>query len=204
MKQKFRIAILVVCLLILPLSACRRSTPPALETIYDEAVSLIEASYAVNDIVFGHGLPVYRIGSEYAERYHLYDDNDYADYEYVTEKSPYRSIAEIQDALERVYSTDYLNSLYTGLFSGFTTETGIVRAQYYEKNNQLYQSVGYEPLVTWQRIYDYSTLRIVKPSEATRVTLELESHTEQEQNPLTVRLVLVLEENGWRLDTPTY
>ena len=40
------------------LNGCRKSPPPALEDIYDEVVALIEASYDVNDVIFGKGLVV--------------------------------------------------------------------------------------------------------------------------------------------------
>ena len=205
MKRKLPCLILAAVLALASLASCaRRSAPPALEDIYDEVVSLVEASYAVNDVVFGHGLPVHAIGSEYAERVGLYRESDYADYEYVTDHSPYRSIAEIKEAMEAVYSEDYLASLYVGLFDGFATETGIVRAQYREDERGLCRSVDYTPLVTWQRIYDYASMRIVKPSSATYVTVELDSHLENETDVLPVRLALVLEDDGWRLDTPTY
>jgi hypothetical protein len=80
----------------------------------------------------------------------------------------------------------------------------VVRAQLYETEEGLYQSADREVLIPRQRIYDYATMRVVKPSNAHFVTLELESHMPGEQEALTVRLALILEQDGWRLDTPTY
>ena len=50
----------LVCALLLPLclAACA-SEPPALEDVRDRFTQLIEASYEVNDIFFGEGLPTY-------------------------------------------------------------------------------------------------------------------------------------------------
>ena len=202
-----RCATLCLCLvlLVLALGSCaKRSTAPALDDIYDEVVSLIERSYAVNDVVLGHGLPTWEIGSDYAERMRMYPSNSYADYENVAPYAPYTSIGELKQAMEEVYSSDYLSSIYVTLFDGFVGATGVVRAQLAESEGGLRQSVSAEPLLEGRRIYDYSTMRIVSPSSADYVTVELESHLEHEADTLTVRLGLTLERDGWRLDTPTY
>lgn len=205
MKQRLIGLSLALLLLLCPLMSCgQRSHPPALEQIYDEVVALVEASHAVNDAVFGRGLPVHEIGSDYAIKNNLYKDSDYASYQYVSNASPYLSTSEVKDALLAVYSTEYVDSLSTVLFDGFVMGSSIVRAQLSESAGQLMQSTDYEPLYTHHRIYDYSTMRIVKPSNAQFVTVELESHLEHEQTSMTVSLSLVLEEDGWRLDTPTF
>ena len=185
-------------------SGCGRSQPPALEDIYDTVICLIEQSYAVNDVVFGHGLPVWAIGSEYAELQHMYSENDYADYQYVTEYAPFRSTEEIKTAMEAVYSSDYLESLYETMFDGMAYGDRVSRAQLYENDTWLYQSVDYRPLVTWQRIYDYASMRIVSPSSATYVTIEMDSYLEDGSGAQAVRLGFSLENSVWRLDTPTY
>ncbi len=200
-----RILCLTLPLLIVLLGGCRKSSPPpALEEIYDDAVALIEASYAVNDAMFGQGLPVWHVGSEYAERNNLYQDSDYATYEYVTNDSPYHTVGELQDAIAQVYSKEYSESLYGTLFDGFVLGNRVVRAQLYEGPYGLMQSIDYEPLITCQRTYDYSTMEIVSPSNATYVTISLEGYLENEDERTAVRLGLVLQQDGWRLDTPTY
>jgi hypothetical protein len=205
MKSRIICLLLTLLLLLCPLSSCgQRSQPPALEQIYDEVVALVEASHTINDAVFGRGLPVYEIGSDYALKNDLYKESDYASYQYVSAASPYLSTGQIKDALLSVYSEEYVASLSTVLFDGFVMGSSIVRAQLSESSGQLMQSTDYEPLYTHHRIYDYSTMRIVKPSSAQYVTIELESHLEHEQTSMTVSLSLVLEEDGWRLDTPTF
>ena len=187
------------------LSSCRSTPPPPLEDIYDTAVSLIEASYAVNDLVFGHGLPVWAVESGWAALYRLYSDNDYADYEYVTEYAPIITLEQLRTAISAVYSADYAASLFVTLFDGVSDGLGIQRARFSEDEKGLYQSIDHAPLVTWQRIYDYSSMRIVSPSNAGYVTLEIDSYLPGEQDkPLAVRLGLGLENGQWRLDTPTF
>ena len=65
MKKKIVIAIIVLAAVLVALSAViivrsvSGGKPPALEEVKDRYVSLIEASFDVNDILFGKGLPTY-------------------------------------------------------------------------------------------------------------------------------------------------
>ena len=201
-NRLLRVGALFLILALLTFSVgCARSAPPALEEIYDTAVSLIEQSHAINDLVFGFGLPTWEIDSDYANLQNLYPTA--TSYEYVTNYASYRTSLDIKRAMEAVYSDDYLESLYVTLFDGYAYEEGIMSAQFREDSQHLYQHKTYEPLVTRQRIYDYSTMRVVDGDAQTAV-IELETHLENDAETLVVQLVLVLEEGGWRLDTPTY
>lgn len=205
MKQKLVCLFLTLAMLVCPLTSCKDAGPaPALEDIYDEVVALIEASHSVNDAVFGQGLPVHAIDSDYALEHHIYKDTDYATYQYVTADSPFHSTGAIKAALLAVYSADYVESLSSVLFDGFAMGTKIVHAQLYEQNGYLMQRTDYEPLFTQKRIYDYSSMRLVKPSNAQHLTIEVKSHLEGEDATVTDTLSLVLEEDGWRLDEPTF
>ena len=203
LKSRLLRAIALLLIILSPIFSigCSRSNPPHLEEIYDTAVSLIEQSHAVNDLVFGFGLPVWEMDSDYADLQNLYPTA--TSYEYVTNYTSYRTSLDIKQAMQAVYSADYLESLYVTLFDGYAYEEGIMSAQFREDSQHLYQHKTYEPLVTWQRIYDYSTMRVVDGDAQTAI-IELESHLENSTETLVVELVLVLEEGGWRLDTPTY
>lgn len=207
MKKIRRIGamVLLLCLaLSLGLSGCASSAPEVAQ-IYDVVVELVERSYAANDLLFGYGIPVHAIDSELAALNYLYSDAEFADYEYAHELSPYMTIGEIKSVLESVYSKEYLASHYTTLFDGFMMGDRVVRARYYEEDEWLFQSVdSSEPLITWQRIYDYSTMRVIKPSNASYVTVEIDTHLENDDVILPVQLSIVYTEDGWRLDAPTY
>ena len=198
-----RIMALCLCVLCLAtvLPACSRAKPPRLEDIYDEAVELIEASFAVNDIVFGYGLPVWHHGSEYAEMLYMYDKTPV--FENVTEYATVATLESIKTRMAAVYSAAYVESLSSTLFDGYAYEEGSMPAQYREDASRLYQWKGYRPLITQQRIYDYASMRVVDGDAQTAV-IEIDSHLENEQTTLVVELVLVLENGEWRLDTPTY
>ena len=205
MKRKLILLLLTMSMLLCPLSfaACSTQAPPV-EAIYDTVVDLIERSYAANDLLYGYGLPVIAIDSEWAELNFTYSENDYADYEYVSEYSPYLTANAIKAELESVYSADYLSTYYTSLFDGFIAGETLFRARYYEEDNWLYQSVDNEPLVTWQRIYDYSTMRITKPSRADYITVIIDTHLEGDDTILPVTISIVNQDGTWYLDSPTY
>ena len=204
-KRLFTLLLSLLMLLSLPLSlgGCASDVPEVAD-IYDIVVDLVERSYAANDLLYGYGIPTHGFDSQLAAINYLYNDTDFADYEYAHELSPYLTVGEIQAVLESVYSSDFLDSLYSSLFDGFMMGGSVVRARYYEKNDWLYQSANQDPLITWQRIYDYSTMRIVKPSSADYITVEIDSHIENDSTILPVKLSIVYENGQWLLDTPTY
>ena len=49
-----------------------------------------------------------------------------------------------------------------------------------------------------------TTMRIVKPSSADYITVEIDSHIENDSTILPVKLSIVYENGQWLLDTPTY
>ena len=205
MKRTLISLFLVLTLLIVPLASChRQGNPPPLEDVYDDIVALLERCYDINNAVFGEGLPVHAIGSEYAEQHGLYKDTDYATYQYVRDDAPYRTTAEVRDALLEVYSSDYVASLSGVLFDGFVMGSRIEVAQLYEQNGYLMQRTDYEPLFSGRRVYDYSSMRIVKPSTATRLTVEIDSRGEGEDTYVKDKLSLVFENGVWRLDAPAF
>ena len=194
------LCLVMLCILsVLP--ACSKSQPPRLEDSYDETVELIEKSLAVNDLVFGYGLPVWHIGSEYAAMLYIYDKTPV--FENVTEYATITTLTQMKQRMEAVYSSAYLESLYGPLFDGYAYEEGSMPAQYNEDSTRLYQWKNYKPLVTKQRIYDYASMRVVGGDAQTAV-IEIDSHLENEETTLVVELILVLENGQWRLDTPTY
>lgn len=191
MKKLF--AILLCLLMTLPaLVSC--SNPPAVEDVRDEIAALIEASHEINDIFYGEGLPV-----------DTSIDSGYEKFNCVSATSPYRTLAAIKNAAEKVYSTEYMAAIYEMMFSGhYDSVSGSVQqARYWETNGKLLKHKEATVYLTGDhRTYDYSTMKIVKPSSADYIKFEIMSEKNGEQ--MLVRLSAVLTENGWRLDSPTY
>lgn len=212
--KKFLILLLTVCLLLgtaSVFSACS-SRPPKVEQIYDRVVELVEASYELNTLFYGEGLPVYEEDSLYAQFSHLYYGFENAgEYEMVTAYAKFMAVEEIKEKAEKVYSTALLESaIYPMCFDGFAAENGsggalVLHARYYEDEEWLYESTEAETYANKMRIYDYSTMRIIAPSNAKACLVEMQSWYEdspQKVEPDVLRLVLQ-EDGNWYLDSVT-
>lgn len=196
--------ILSLVFIVLSLSACA-GQPPALEEFKPIVTELIEASYEINDIFFGDGLPAIERGSEFAEENHVYYMDEGGNYDYVTEDCPYQTTDEIKAAAEKVYSDAYLASIYETMFIGVADENaGMLYARYLDTDEGLKKSNVHKAIVEKKRIYDYDTMTIVKPSGQSYANVEFDTHLEGESEILRVRLTLVKEDGEWRLDSPTY
>ena len=188
--------------------------PPELEQVYDRMVELIEASKEVNTYLYGVGLPVYEQGGVYAEYNHLYDDNEESSYEMVTEYAKFFSEGQMKEAAEAVYSKECLEPFYKAAFEGLGFSSGgtaaVTEARYYEDTTTgwLYASkdaFNTENQLTGMRIYDYSTIEIIKPSNAKRVRITIDSWMEDtpEKVEKTTLMFVPGEDGKWYLDTFT-
>ena len=82
--------------IVMSLTSCG-SAPEAAE-MRGIAEALIEASYEVNDIFFGEGLPAIERDSQFAIDNHVYYMDEGGNYDYVAEESRYQTTAEIKAA----------------------------------------------------------------------------------------------------------
>ncbi|MCQ2354532.1 MAG: hypothetical protein MJ102_05435 [Clostridia bacterium] len=279
--------LLLSLLMLIPCAVSCGTKPPELEEVKDTFSSLIEASYEVNDIFFGQGLPVYdrnksngagagtydeehnilywilndsKFGIivkyyDYSEKqYHylqktedrtkipagvepytdaegllyfpidyeegemedIYDEKSPKYYDYVRLDCKYQNVNSIKDLAKNVYSTDYLEGVYGAVFDGFMTDSGVVYARYMSdetgQSEFFLKSNQFKPYFETQTTYDVSTMKIVKPSNGTRVTVEIEAEgvhidfekTEKIVGKYTKNLTFVNENGKWRLDSPTY
>lgn len=276
--KKILLLALIMLMITPALSGCADKAP-AVEALLPRLGELIEASYSVNEIFFGDGLPTYprvekltdrpleydeATGAYYlfftdethgdmlmyydrevydykfyrvlpagsatngAEDYvaadgrvfslidytepeveYVYTDEDGEEYDVVRADCGYRSIAELKAAAEQVYTAEFLEQVYQGAFDGVAYAedgySGVRAARFIEQGMLLRQYRELDERQLSRRVYDLDTARIVRPSSATRVNVEIETHLEGEAEKLTVTLVMILAEDGkWYLDTPTY
>ena len=208
MKKLFSILIITV-ILITSFSSCAKE--PSLDDYKDEMVTLIEASYEINEIFFGEGLPTYERGGELDAKHHIYDDSEqYMAYEYVIQNEKYLFVEQIKWAAEKVYTAEYLDDIYTMAFDGYADEnTGAVTTARYIDVNSWIMKYSYgdtDPfnILPGNRCYDFDTVEIVKPYSKTYISITIDSYLEGEGEILPVTLRFKRTENGLRLDTPTY
>ncbi|MBQ8475192.1 MAG: hypothetical protein IJ499_05990 [Clostridia bacterium] len=191
-----KIISVLLTLVIVSLSVCSCS-PHSKEEIVSAAAELIEKSYEVNEIYYGKGLPytddiIIGITSEYA----LVD----------AEACGYSSVDDLKKAAQAVYSTDYCEHLFKVAFEGLSTEEleTVSFARYIE-------DFGYQLTIlkevketglTLNRTYDLSTITVEKSARnaATVSVMSLVDGVEDE----VIKINLIYESNGWRLNTPTY
>lgn len=198
-----KLTTIIFIFIVLSLTSCGK--PPEAAEIRPVAEALIEASYEINDIFFGEGLPAIERDSEFAIENHVYYMDEEGNYDYITEDCLYQTTDQIKAAAEQVYSADYLTSIYETMFVGVADEhAGMLYARYLDTDEGLKKSNIHESMIEAKRIYDYDTMTIVEPSNDRFVNVEFDTHLEGESEITRVRLTLVKEENGWRLDSPTY
>ena len=196
--------LLTLCMLstvLFTFSACARA--PRLEEIYDRVVELIDASYEVNTVFYGDGLPVWKTDSDFAEFSHLYFDFPYVgDYEQVKHQANFSKIDEIKIAAARVYSLDYLESaLFPAAFDGLAIEGSVASSRYLEEKGILYQSTTQSFDIKGVPIYDYSTMKVVPIGKKGSCLVEIEYFLDISPDVRAVAsLRLSLEEDGqWYL-----
>ena len=209
MKRIGRIFLILLILLTVIMSSCcdaGREPAPEMDEVYDRLVQVIEASHEVNVLLFGAGLPVYPRGDAedlLVHRYYGVTDNGQ---QFVTPYAKYGSIDEMQTAIAAVYSTEYRESLYESLFTGYAADemSVVMPARFSEDERFLYMSQYVSPLVEGVRVYDYASMQIVEYSHASRLRVSIRSYTEDRPEEWkTVYLSFVYENGDWYLDSPS-
>ena len=202
---------LLIGLLLSMVSCANR--PPKLEEIYDRVVELIESSYELNRIFFGEGLPYCdRNLPVYEGLYNNYTTIGYtSDYNIVSQNAKYQSVEELKLAAEKVYSKSLLDSsVYPAMFDGLlqqnvATGSTYLQARYIEDNQHFYVLIE-DPSAyhATPLIYDYSSMEIIRPSNASQVQISITAWEEgSPQSPFQMRLSLVKEDGVWLLDKLT-
>ena len=181
--------------------------------LFEAAPDLIEASAKMNEIYYGAGIP--------------YDENDIgatgyyypANKDYLKEMG-FFTVAELKNMTAGIFSAAYCDILFQSAFEGFAAEgSGYVYARYSSNQAENLRDEDETILVysrhtgttIGQSTYDFSTLSLgeVGKDYAT-VTLSVKTvYAPSEAMPDGLTTTDVMEirfvnENGWRIDSPTY
>lgn len=206
MKRISAVIMTVLIILTIALStvSCSQNAPE-LEDVKDRMVYLIEGSKKINTLFFGKGLPVYDRESILSSELGVYYNDQYAAYNRVLEGSGYLSAEQMKDEAEKIYSEEYLAAIYETAFDGFITGNSAAYIRFYETSDWLFQNREAVDFNFKERIYDYSTIEIVKPSSDKYINITIESYSID--NPAKrekISLGFTFERGNWYLDTPTY
>lgn len=168
-------------------SACGK---PDETEVLEAFKTLYEKSATVNEYVYGNGLP-----SDTA-----WDEKTTPQYEAVSEGSPYKTRAELEKAILEVYSAEYYNeAIVYSLFSGYGESTKKA-ARYSESDGVLKVNVADKGRDVGGR-FDMNTAVIVELSYEHAV---IRATYTKGDSVNSYELSMVMTENGWRFDIPTY
>ena len=107
------------------------------------------------------------------------------------------------EAAEKVFSTEYLDKIYESAFDGIVTDASTYM-RFYELEGKIYQSISANDFGLSERIYDYSTMTVVKPSNNEYINVTVETYTLDDDTRVEITLSFAFERGDWYLDCPTY
>ena len=177
---------------------------PELDDVKERFIYLIENSKEINKLYFGSGLAVYQRESLLAEKKGIYYNNTLTSYERVMENSAYLTVNEIKERSEKVYSTEYLSAMYETAFQGVMTGSTSAYIRFLESEDWLFQNIYATDFELAERIYDYSSMQIVKPSNSEYVNITIDTYSLDNEKIENISLTFVYERGDWYLDSPTY
>lgn len=195
--------------LVLSYSSCasnENKNPPKLSEVNDTFIRIIEESKEFNMIFFGEGLPTYKRDSDLSNVKHIYLQGGIYGFEYFMDNTEYYSIETIKEKANRVFGSNYLDGICESAFEGIYMNDSNVYLKYYEDSNWIYMNSEESPIcITEERIYDYSSMKIVTPSSSNFVTVNIRSYIISKPNEWQEFDISFVYENGmWYLDSPTY
>ena len=195
------IAIIICLSTIISLTSCAKL--PDIESLMNRFIYLVEESKEINVIFFGVGLPVFNRDGALEERLGIYYDDELPAYNTVTYYSPYFTEEQIKEKAETLFSKEYLDRIYEGAFDGIVN-SGNTYMRFYELDGKIYQSIAATNFELSERIYDYSTMQVVKPSNNEYINVTVETYTLKDEKRVEITLSFVFERGDWYLDCPTY
>ena len=203
MKKSIFSIVLVLLIVVLGMSSCSGSAPK-IDEVRDRIVYLIEGSKEINILFFGSGLPIYRRDGLIETELGVYYDDEYTAYNKVMENTRFKSIDDMKKAAERVYSENYLDAIYETAFEGYMTGSSSAYMRFLETSDWMYQSISATDFDLSERIYDYSSMKIVKPSNGEYLNITIDTYTLRNKKVKTITLSFIYERGNWYLDSPTY
>lgn len=193
----------MILTVVLSAASCSQSAPP-LDEVKDRMIYLIEGSKEINALFFGKGIPVYDRESLLVAELGVYYDDKYTAYNRALESGRYLSVDHMKEEAEKIYSKEYLAAIYETAFDGFMTGNSSAYLRFLETNEWLFQNRDAVDFKLSERIYDYSTIEIVKPSSDKYINITIETYTLDNPKRETITLSFTFERGNWYLDTPTY
>ena len=197
--------ILIIVTVFFNLVSCNRKYDEA--EVKEEAARLIAASVDLNEIYWGRGIAYINDASGSNGAYYEANFFDLIKYDI-------RTVDDLKAKTELVFSEAYCESIFATAFSSVIDQEELqIYARYYQKYEDENETVPTaimvyslaKVLLTDEIEYHYDTIEVVGSKKKTvYVTIEISVTREDKTQTKVLKIGLLEEKNGWRLDTPTY
>ena len=205
-KNRFISLLLVTVTLVslVTLSSCNRKYDE--DKIIEVSKILLKDAEMLNIVYYGSGI-------EY------FDDEDEKGYYRKAnvnhlEELGFSTIDELKKLTDKTFSVGYSSELYSTILSSLATDISIVSpARYYQAYDEetgapthIMVYSNFTPMLKDSIVYDYDSLR-VEGSKKEKVYVKIDAtvtKADGKSQNTTVTVALVEEDDGWRIDNPTY
>ena len=175
--------------------------------VKEAALSLIKETEFLNDILWGKGI-AHSDDRNTSEG--VYFEAVYAD----LYSKGFFTVSELKEKVKNTFSAAYSEQIFTTVLSAVSDGDQYLLSRYYQKYSILDGTTPetimvnseWEPLLNDNVAYDYDSIKVTgSKKELVYVTVDA-TVTRRGYDPQTrtVSVALIEEENGWRVDSPTY
>ncbi len=130
------------------------------------------------------------------------------------EKLGFSTIEELQIITEKTFSDEYSSTIYSTILSPLTDDISLVSpARYYQAYDEesglpthIMVYSNFTPIFKDSVIYNYDSLEVVR-SKKEKVFVNVDAtvtNSEGKTQSITVKITLVEEDDGWKIDAPTF
>lgn len=197
--MKKTICFILILTVILSLLSCGEK-----DRDYDEyevknaAETLIRRSAALNDIYWGRGIG-------------FFEDDNYADGSYLPADPAslyelgFTTLDQLKGKTEKVFSKKYCESIFESSFVSDADAGTSTTKRYYQGIDCIMVYSKANVFLTDKVTYLYDTIEATRSSGDTvfvKITVKVERGELSQQRDIEIGLVE--EDDGWRIDTPTY
>ena len=181
------------------------------QEVKTEAKRLIEQSIVLNDIYWGAGIP-------YLEDKNTSDGIYYKAQESYHYLLGFNTVDEMLSLTKKTFSEGYCSNIKATIFNSIQDgDNSLIPARYYQKYSydKNGKVIGNDCIMVnseWDRIfygeveYDYDSIVVIGSEDETvyvkiNATVKFEDYEPQTRE---IRISLVEEKDGWKIDSPTY
>lgn len=202
--KKIISSLLVIVLLLSSLVSCGDRKYDENE-VKEAAKRLIAESIVLNDIFWGNGLP-YTVNRDTA-------DGDFYEADFVYHKKlGFENLDELMALAARTFSEDQCRMIKTTVISR-ADDPELPLSRYYQKISldtgepeSIMVNSKWTELIIGSAIYDYNSVEVIESEKkvvyvTVNVTVTYENNEPQQK---TIKIGLIEEDDGWKLDGHTY